>query len=394
MESGPALSFDTPDIGVKLAANTIVQPAPSDDAYGVILQSALSQPNAATDLEGNLIWYYNGDINFITRPESDGRFMAIRQDLRAGPDQQVFRLFDLAGFTLKETNAARVSEQLAARGLRSINGFHHEARLLPNGKFLVLAGTEQLMTGVQGEGEVDVLSDMILVLDSELQVEWAWDAFDHLDLRRKATLGETCERLGGGCPPFFLAPVANDWLHGNSLQLTPDGNMLYSARHQDWLVKISYDNGNGSGSVMWRLGKDGDFQAVSGDSSPWFSHQHDGGFSDSDGSLTVFDNGNMRASLDPSIHSRGQMWKVDELGRTASLEVNADLGIYSFALGSAHKLTGGGYHFNLGWVPGTTPASARSIEVDEAGHVRFADDTAVPVYRTFRLKDLYTAPSY
>jgi hypothetical protein len=72
MESGPALSFDTPDIGVKLAANTIVQPAPSDDAYGVILQSALSQPNAATDLEGNLIWYYNGDINFITRPSRMG----------------------------------------------------------------------------------------------------------------------------------------------------------------------------------------------------------------------------------------------------------------------------------------------------------------------------------
>ena len=393
VEIGPTISFETPEAGVTLVTNTVVKAANPGDAYGVVLQSALSQPNAATDLEGNLIWYYEGALNFITRPEPGGRFMGILEDLRSGPDRQFFRLFDLAGFTIKETNAARVNEQLTALGKRRINGFHHEARLLPNGKFLVLAGTEQLMKDVQGEGEMDVLSDMILVLDSELQVEWVWDAFDHLDPRRKATLGETCQPLGGGCPPFFLAPVANDWLHGNSLQLTPDGNILYSTRHQDWLVKIAYDNGNGSGAVMWRLGKDGDFQAVSSDGSPWFSHQHDGGFFDGEGSLTVFDNGNIRAYADPSIHSRGQMWKIDEAARKATLEVNADLGVYSFALGSAHKLAGGGYHFNLGWVPGQS-TSARSVEVDESGETKFSYDTAAPLYRTFRLKDLYTGASY
>ena len=394
--NGPTLRFETPQAGITLAANTVVQKKASEarDPYGVLLLSALPQPSAATDLAGNLIWYYDGDINFVTRPESGGRFLGIREDLRSGPEQQIVRLFDLAGFTLKETNAARVSEQLLGRGQRPITSFHHEARLLPDGKLLVLAATEQLMKDVQGEGEVDVLGDMILVLDSELQVEWAWDAFDHLDPRRKATLGETCQPLGGGCPPFHLAQVANDWLHGNSLQLTPDGNILYSVRHQDWLVKINYDHGRGSGAIAWRLGKDGDFQVVSSDQAPWFSHQHDGGFAGGDGALTVFDNGNIRADADPSSHSRGQMWKVDEAARQATLVLNADLGVYSFALGSAHKLPNGGFHFNLGWVPGGGAPGARSVEVDQSGKTLFATDAAASMYRTFRLKDLYTAPSY
>jgi arylsulfate sulfotransferase len=395
VELGPVLSFETAEVDISFSPNTVLQNAKAGNAYPVMLHSSISQPSAATDLEGNLIWYYDGEINFITRPEAGGRFLGIRENLRAGPDQQVFRLFDLAGFMLKETNAARVSEQLSARGMRPITGFHHEARQLAGGKFLVLASTEQLMKDVQGEGEIDVLGDTILVFDAQLQLEWAWDAFDHLDVRRKATLGETCEPLGGGCPPFFLAPVANDWLHGNSLQLTPDGNILYSARHQDWLIKINYDHGQGSGAVLWRLGKDGDFQSVSSDASPWFSHQHDGGFADSDGSLTVFDNGNIRAYADPAGRSRGQMWKVNEAARQATLEVNADLGVYSFALGSAHKLPEGGFHFNIGWVPTTVPASARSVEVDASGKALFSLETArAPMYRSFRLKDLYTAPAY
>ncbi len=160
-------------------------------------------------------------------------------------------------------------------------------------------------------------------------------------------------------------------------------------------MKIAYEHGNGSGAVRWRLGKDGDLQAVSGDDSPWFSHQHDGGFADAEGTLTVFDNGNIRADANPDIHSRGQMWKVDEAARKATLELNADLGVYSFALGSAHKLPEGGYHFNAGWVPGTVPASARSVEVDASGKTMYSIEAdRAPMYRSFRLKDLYTAPAY
>ena len=39
--------------------------------------------------------------------------------------------------TVLETNAARVNEQLGALGRRSICGFHHEARELPDGSIVL-----------------------------------------------------------------------------------------------------------------------------------------------------------------------------------------------------------------------------------------------------------------
>ena len=78
---------------------------------------------------------------------------------------------------------------------------------------------------------------MILVLDRDLQVKWIWDAFDHLDIYRTATLKEVCPTLGGGCPPLYLAQKANDWLHGNAVQFLAHGNLLYSSRHQDWAIR-------------------------------------------------------------------------------------------------------------------------------------------------------------
>ena len=216
-------------------------------------------------------------------------------------------------------------------GKRPIGAFHHEARALPGGKILVLASVEQMLTGVQGPDPVDVLGDMIIVLDSNLQVLWTWDTFDHLDVSRRAVLREVCP---GGCPPLYLAASANDWVHGNSVQLTPDGNLLYSARHQDWIIKIDYQNGAGTGDILWRLGKDGDFKIVSSELLPWFSHQHDPQFLTDNTTLMLYDNGNTRWVDDATAHSRGQVLQVDEQNRTVKLLLNADMGVYSFALGA------------------------------------------------------------
>src|SRR5436305_12137421 len=106
--------------------------------------------------------------------------------------------------------------------MHGITSFHHDTIRLPGGRYLVLAGSERILTDVQGHGAVDVLGDTILVLDRDLRVEWTWDAFDHLDPSRAAVLDETCTYPATvACSAFYDAQVANDWLHGNSLQLTP-----------------------------------------------------------------------------------------------------------------------------------------------------------------------------
>ncbi len=386
--AGPALPLATSGVAVTLAGYELMKSTEAPPSPGILLQSTLFQTTVATDLAGNLVWFYPGRLSSLTRPAPNGHFLGLVQTPNAGPSEQILREFDLAGVTVRETNAARINEQLALLGRRPIGGFHHEARALPDGKILALAGVEQILTDVQGPGDVDVLGDMILVLDSDLQVVWTWDAFDHLDPHRPAVLGETCSAATGGCPPFYLALQANDWLHGNSLQLTPDGNILYSSRHQDWILKIAYNNGAGSGEVLWRLGKDGDFRVDSTDPYPWFSHQHDPGFEPGDAStLMVFDNGNTRHGLDSAANSRGQVWQIDETHRVAKLLLNADLGGYSQALGSAQKLPNGNYHFTLGWLPNS---SSQSVEVDPAGRIVYALQVQTQEYRSFRMADLYT----
>jgi hypothetical protein len=253
----------------------------------------------------------------------------------------------------------------------------------------VLADVEQLLTDVQGPGAVDVIGDMIIVFDRDLNVVWTWDTFDHLDAGRKAVLGETCSN-SGACPPFHLARDGNDWTHGNSVQETPDGNLLYSSRHQDWLIKIDYNHGDGGGDVVWRLGKDGDFQYASDDPYPWFSHQHDANFEILDPSvLLVFDNGNTRVAAEEGGHSRGQAIRLDEQSRTASLELNADLGVYSLAVGSAQKLRDGDYHFDAGFVLEDGKFVSYSVEVDPSGNPVYLAKADGPLYRTFRMTDLY-----
>ena len=385
--NGPAVEFTTPDVLLESPTFTIERPQPAGSG-GILLQSPLFQGPVATDLSGNLLWFYPQTLSFMTRPQAGGTFFGIIQDSSGDTSQQIVREFDVAGMTVRETNAARINEQLAAMGKSPIGSFHHEARGLPDGKVLVLASTERMLTDVQAPGEVDVLGDTILVLDQDLQVAWAWDAFDHLDPHRTAVINETCTQQGGGCPPLYLANRANDWLHGNSLALTADGNILYSARHQDWLIKIDYSNGQGSGDVIWRLGKDGDFQINSSDPSPWFSHQHDAQFDPAiESILMVFDNGNVRHAEDSAANSRGQVFRIDEQNRVVTPVVNADLGAFSTALGSAQKLANGNYHFDLGWLPDVT---SRSVEVDPAGRIVYAIHASIPEYRTFRMDDLYT----
>ncbi|HET8548481.1 MAG TPA: aryl-sulfate sulfotransferase [Bryobacteraceae bacterium] len=394
LESGftaqTSVSFTSGEPQTRLAAQTVLQGNRGNPNYPVLLQGALMSPIVATDVRGNLVWYYPFDMSQLTRFEEGGLFWGIDQPPSTDKATQLVRQWDVVGMTVRETNSARLSEQVMAMGGPDVGGVHHEAIRLPDGNIAVLAGIEQIMSDIQGPGTYNVLGDIIIVLNDDMQVIWFWNAFGHLDVRRKAILGQTC--AAGGCPTVFLSTPANtnDWVHGNAITYTPDGNLLYSSRHQDWVVKIHYANASGSGDVLWRLGKDGDFRYISDDPWPWFSHQHDAEFDTGDYSnLSVFDNGNTRFEFDRDAHSRGQIIHLDEVRRTATLLLNADLGTYAFALGNAQPLEGGTCHFNVGWVPGT--AYSRGVEVDSSGRTVYSLEAAIPVYRSFRLRDLYSA---
>jgi arylsulfate sulfotransferase len=241
------------------------------------------------------------DSTYFIRPipNGGGNMLLIANDPTSTPASgQILREIDLAGNTVIETYASVVTEQLTAQGKLGITGFDHDAIRLPNGHTLVLCSQERIYpAGTQGAAAVDVVGDAIVDLDQNWNVAWSWSAYDHLDINRGAVLGETCYGQAG-CPALVLAKAANDWLHANSLNyVAGSGNVLVSIRHQDWVIKIDYADGKGTGKVLWKLGVGGDFSIQSNDPYPWFSHQHDAQLDPATGVLVAFDNGNTRVAL-------------------------------------------------------------------------------------------------
>jgi hypothetical protein len=268
--------------------------------------------------------------------------------------------------------------------------FHHEALPLPDGRIAVLGYIERVLEDVQGPGPVAVVGDIIVVLDpNNWDVVWVWNAFDHMDPSRMAILDEGCFLSGSGGCQTLISEEGNDWMHSNSLDYVPeDGSLIISIRHQDWVVKIDYGDGSGSGDILWRLGRDGDFTLDSADpDTDWFSHTHDADLSGN--LLVVYDNNNTGQSIDPNAHSRGQAYVLNEVLRTASLVLNVDLGHYSGFLGSAQLLPNGSYHFLSG---GIQASSGQSIEVVADGSlVTHVFHWGTIAYRTFRLASVYSA---
>jgi arylsulfate sulfotransferase len=409
--SGDYLPFHTGILDGNFSPVSIVVPraSGSDDSDPVIIFSALSLDGSvrpfATDLEGRVIWYLRSP-DAITRIIPGGRFLVLGDGVNSVNHErsgQVLRILDLAGNVVRETNIGRVAEQLESHGIHSdchkdgrecVSGFHHEAIHLPNGHTLAVAGLERMMpTGTQGSKlPVDVLGDVIIDLDPDFQVAGVWNSFDHEDINRKSLNDAKCRTGEGGCPAILLTDEANGWLHSNSLNYIPStGDFVVSQPEQNWVLKVDWKDGKGSGKVLWRLGKDGDFKVDSKDPNPWFSYQHDAGFEPVGSDLlTLTDDGDASGTA-AKAGVRGQVWKLDEEKHIATLVHSFPLGVGTICCGSMQTLNNGGYLAIAGW---SLPLVGRSTEFDKDGKVVLAMDIEGAVdYRSYRVPDMYSAPT-
>ena len=258
------LTFTTGSLPTNLTFPTFTvqqAPAPGTDlTQGLVFHMGVNAPNGtvntlATDLAGNVVWYYDPVANaypsFATSVVPGGTVLLLGGSVTNLGGANDLREVDLAGDTLRETNIDAVNAELAAMGQPSITDFSHDAQRLPNGDTAVLAITQKFFD-IKGK-RTRYNGDMVLVLDQNFQVVWAWNPFNYLNIHRLPTLGE--------------GPA--DWMHANSVAWSPsDGNLIVSMRPQDWVIKIDYANGTGDGHVIWRLGKGGDFKVNSTDPLP------------------------------------------------------------------------------------------------------------------------------
>ena len=469
--NGPTVTFTTGALPTTITFPTFTVKTPAgphtDTTDSMLLLNPIkfgggpAYPAVATDLSGKIMWYYYQGATsthyvLLTRPLQNGNMLTIQDGPAWNPatqQAQLLREIDVAGNVIRETNTGALQQQLLAKGATDakacsaiskpapvgsacLGGFHHEAvQSLPNGGVAVIADIEKILpAGTQGDTSgfpVDVIGDMVIVLNSSWQVTWYWDSFQHdsggtqLDINRAAVLNETCVVSQQGCPPMFLlgsgiSTTAKDWLHANSIYYWgtdtlggASGDIVLSLKDQDWVVKIDYNNGAGTGNILWRMGPCGDFtfNNINNDPWPWFSHQHEVDLENNGaGSLLAFDNGDTRVSPPSgsgsstgcmpglgSGNSRGMALTVNEKTLQVTPVLSQDLGVYSPANGSAQLLSNGNYYFLPGAVFVNLNQTSNSIEIfptsGTTGGTQVLNIQGPDAYRGWQLPSLYNPPT-
>jgi hypothetical protein len=388
----------TPQPGVQLFDSVLF----GSTAYNPALAQAF-----ATDLQGNVLWTYRYSgtpANVITPIKllPNGHFLLNLTvttppngpPIPAGTLNDI-REIDLAGNTIHDLSLGALNQSLPAHGFNGFNlfAFSRDMLALPNGHFVFLVAMAKQISNVAGySGTTNVAGDVLIDVDQNYQPDWVWSAFDHLDVNRH---------------PFQFP----DWTHSDALLYSADDHdLLLSVRNQNWIIKIDFKDGAGSGDILWRLGEGGDFRLIGGvDPTDWFYAQHGINFFGEGTSglfeLGVLDDGDDRifppgvtcgaAGAPPCLYSTVPVLQIDESAMTATLlhHYVAPASFYSFFGGQADLLANGDIEANFSAAKGGAivqefqPGSA--VVETSPPIVWQAVSPGVDMYRTVRLPSLY-----
>ena len=363
---------------------------------------------AVADLAGNILWTYatpgvttnfiqgvkllpNGDFLMAIGPNSSDPLSGIPQ----GTISEI-REVNLGGDTVRELELNDLNSLLSTATCRECNvmlqSFHHDVEPLPNGHWLVLGNTTMQLSStttpaLTNAPPATVLGDVVVDLDTHLQPVWAWNSFNHLDPNHHP----------------YLFP---DWTHANAVVYSKDdGNLLISMRHENIVYKVDYEDGKGSGAVIWRLGQGGNFTLKNGvDPTDWQYAQHLPAFFSSNTtgvfSLGMMDNGNDRIfpgnitcgapNNPPCLYSTVPIFQIDENAMTATLVFHQILPpyLYNFFGGNANPLANANIEYDLcaggsgssvfEVTPQSTPQTVWNMQV-----------AGTYLYRAFRMPSMY-----
>lgn len=336
-------SAGDPSQNPAITANTPTSLVPQSGVELLALVSGSARPTI-TDLSGNVLWTYaavpGGLVPNPIKLLSNGHFLINFSNSAADGADSILQEVDLAGNLIWQMTAAQLNKALASATCSGCNitvvGTHHDFVQLPNGHLIVIAATQQVVSGTT------VTGDVLIDLDQNHNPVWLWNEFDHLDINRRP----------------YLFP---DWTHTNAVIYSPDdGNLIISMRHQNWLVKIDYANGSGAGNILWHLGYQGDFTLIGGtDPTDWFYAQHGPSFASPNTtgnySLVLFDDGDDRvfpsgvtcgSPGEPAcFYSTVPLLHIDETAMTATLTFHPTAAFYSFFGGNAEVLANGNVEF-------------------------------------------------
>jgi arylsulfate sulfotransferase len=395
-----------PTSPVQATTTSGATPQPGIEIWNTAVPSNVIQA-FATDLQGNVIWSYlyqgatvdliqgiqqltNGDmlmlISYLSSVSVNGT-LGLVNDIRE---------IDLAGNTVRDISMDQLNQKLAASSLRDADGnvyqfksFHHSVIALSNGHWVMLTAYNKSYSNLPGfPGTTSVIGDAIVDIDQNGNPDWVWNTFDHLDINRH--------------PMNFP-----DWTHSNDMAYsTDDHNLFLSIRHQNWIIKINFLDGQGSGAVMWRLGEGGDFRLIGGtDPTDWFYAQHGLSFFSPNTTgifrLGLMDNGNDRifptgqvfckpfAPTSSNCYSTVPVIELNESDMTATLitHYTPPPSYFTFFGGNAEQLPNGDIHANF-----CSPVSGAIVqELNPQGTQVIWQGTtpAADQFHTYRWPSLY-----
>jgi arylsulfate sulfotransferase len=371
----------TPAISVTAAGT----PQPGIEMWNTVTPPKYAQA-FATDLQGNVIWTYSythspTDIVQGVQLLPNGNLIMTISFLSSldFPSQQSnlineIREIDLDGNTVRSLNMNQLNQALLANpSLHDAQGnpyqfksFHHDVLVLPNGHWVLLTCYSKGYSNLGGQGgNTAVLGDAIVDVDQNNNPDWVWNTFD--GLANECGPPGVC---GVNRHPMNFA----DWTHSNAmLYSSDDHNLLLSMRHQNWIVKINFQDGTGTGDVMWKLGYQGDFTLndtvdATGSSDPanWFYAQHGMSFvstnTTGDFKLTMMDNGNDRTfttgqiicnpfapPLPPTCYSTVPVLEINENNMTATMLSHYEPGPNDFSYfgGNSAQLANGDFEIDF-----------------------------------------------
>lgn len=251
----------------------------------------------------------------------------------------------------------------------------HELLILPNGNYLLMGLEETQMDlsefpiflqhEVRGSKFAKVKTGVIQELNSKKELVYEWRAKEYFKIEQ--------------ADPFFLNDTQKvDLTHFNSVQPTPDGNLLIFARYYNEIFKVNKQNGK----ILWRFGgKNNQFRFI-GDTIP-FLGQHDAR-EISPNHITLFDNG--YAAPGKQHGARALEYALDTLQKTARLVWSYvyQPGLVVESAGNAQRLPNGNTLINYGRIAAGVP-NITFVVANKAGEKvmeLYFEDTLYS-YRTF-----------
>jgi arylsulfate sulfotransferase len=353
----------------------------------------------ATDLAGNVIWYYElgpTAFPFPVKPMSNGHMLVNTSPYTFGEGPNEVREIDLAGNIINRVTVSAVNQSLAGVADFQINTITHDVAFLPDGHWILLVNFPETINNVTGIPDgTSMVGDALVDWDVQQgKAVWVWNSFDHLSLTHA---------------PYGFA----DWTHGNAVIYSPDdGNLILSMRNQNWIVKINYANGTGDGSLLWTLGDGGDVTLPAGEAPiEWNYGQHYPTIvsPNSSGviSLMFFNDGNNRL-MDGNndicgtagvgaCYSSMTIFQLDESAKTATvLWENNLLPYYSLCCGNALLLPNGNAEVDIADDQTVNPGFSDMQEWTQTQSPELVYELQIAglAYRGFRIPSLYPSVTW